>query len=87
MNPILEQVLDNRNGFYVHCVEVDNIYTLQDIAESIYSEFENDYSFDQIAEFLDSLEVYVYSDERELTEKEEEEIFNFSFSEYLKELI
>jgi hypothetical protein len=81
MNPILETIIDQRNGHYCHCVEVSDTYELESIAEQIISEFQDNHSEATIIDFLESLAIYSLDDDNE------QEIFDFSFTDYVKDTI
>jgi hypothetical protein len=84
MNALLNKVIEQKNGHYCHVVEVSTVYDLENIAESILSENENEFTIEVITEFLESLTVYYLPEEDEEENNEEEEkIYNFSFSEYI----
>lgn len=83
---ILETILESRNGHYVHAVEVGNEYELQGIADAITEEFQESHTEDEIIDFLESLEVYHYPEEPEDYDKEEE-VHNFSFTDYIKDTL
>ena len=84
MNLLLNKIIEQRNGHYCHCVEVSTVYDLENIAESILAENENDFSIEVITEFLESLTVYYLPGDDEEEDKEEEEsVYNFSFLEYI----
>ena len=78
MNAIFENIIEARGGHYCHCVEVSDVYELQCIAESIISEYQDTTSESEIIDFLESLTVYCLED------KNESEVFNFSFTEYIE---
>jgi len=82
---ILDTIIEARKGMYCHAVEVCGKYELESIAESIIDEFstENrgDYSEAEIIDFLESLEVYCLDDSNE------KEVFDFSFTEYVKGIL
>ena len=82
MNALLNKVIENRGGHYCHVVEVSTVYDLENIAEEIICENENEFSIEVITEFLESLTVYYLPEEGE-EEGEEEKIYSFSFSEYI----
>jgi hypothetical protein len=69
MNPILEMIIEKRNGMYIHAVEVENAYELESIFEQLVQEFENDYTSEVIQDFIDTLQIY-YLGENEEEEKE-----------------
>lgn len=80
---ILETIIENRNGHYVHAVEVGNEYDLQSIAEAIIEEFQESHTETEIIEFLETMEVYYLPIDIEDYDKEEE-VFNFSFTDYVE---
>jgi len=82
MNALLNKVIENRGGHYCHVVEVSTVYDLENIAEAIIGENENEFSIEVIMEFLESLTVYYLPEEGE-EEGEEEKIYSFSFSKYI----
>lgn len=75
---ILEKIREARGGHYCHCVEVENAYDLENISEQIILEFQDDHTEDEIIDFLGSLEVYALNDSNE------DEIWEFSFHDYIK---
>ena len=77
INPILEKIFNARKGQYCHCVEVNDVYELETIADQITVEFQDEHTEEEIIDFLESLTVYALDDANE------EEIFNFSFKEYI----
>lgn len=84
MNALLNKIIESRNGHYCHVVEVSTVYNLENIAEAIISENEDEFSIEVITEFLESLTVYYLPEEGEEEDKEEEErIYNFSFTDYI----
>lgn len=89
MNPILESVLKTRNGHYCHAIVVECEYSLKTVIESLYEEFINDYSFNDVSEFITSLEIY-HNESNELSDEENEEqdalIYDFNIQAYLNEL-
>ena len=89
MNPIFESVLKSRNGHYCHVVEVECLYSLKSIVECLYDEFINDYSFNDVRDFITSIEIYhLESDELPIEENEVQEtlIYDFNVEAYLNEL-
>jgi len=83
MNSLLNKIIEQRNGHYCHAVEVSTVYDLENIAEAIISENEEEFSIDVIIEFLESLTVYYLAEEGEEDTEEEERIYNFSFTDYI----
>ena len=89
MNPIFESILKSRNGNYCHVVEVECLYSLKSIIECLYDEFINDYSFENVKDFIASLEIYhLESDELSNEENDLQEtlIYDFNIESYLNEL-
>lgn len=80
-NPILNKIIEDRNGHYCHCVEVSTVYELECIVESIVGEYGDDYSFNELLEFFQTLEVYCLDD------SQEDETYNFNFKESLTYII
>ncbi len=77
-NKILNIMIKRRKGHYCHCVEVSSVEELEMIGLAVYDEFEEDFGADEVVDFLESLSVYSLDDENE------EEIYGFSFMEYIK---
>ena len=86
MNSILNKIIEERKGHYCHVVEVSSVYELESICENIFSEYEEEETIETIIEFLETLTVYFLNDE-ELSEEEnetnEEEVYNFVFSNFI----
>lgn len=88
MNAILNEVLEARRGHYCHVVEVGTTYDLENIAEAIIQEHQDNHKEEVIIDFLESLQVIYYVEEEEEEDPEEEErIYNFSFTDYIKDTI
>ena len=79
MNPIIEIYRKNRMN-YCHVAEVETVYELQCIIDSIYDEFIEDFGLDTVIDFCTTLEIYC------LTEGNEEEVYNFDIKQYLQDL-
>ena len=77
INALLEKVIKQREGYYCHCVEVSDVYDLENIAEAIIQENETEFDKETIINFLETLEVYC------LDYANEKEIFAFDFREYI----
>ena len=86
MNKILNKVIENRKGHYVHAIEVNNIYDIQNIIESLINEFKDEYTDLEYIEFFNTMEVYFMEDEEgtpEDNEQNETEVYNFNFHDYI----
>ena len=85
MNPIYQEILDVRNGHYIHVLEVSNVYELESILESLFNEYIDKYSIEVLIDFCSTLEIYYFDDENE-NEIDENEVYNFNVTEFLKSL-
>ena len=85
MNPIYQEILDARNGHYVHVLEVSNVYELESICESLFNEYIDKYSIEVLIDFCSTLEIYYFGNENE-NEINENEVYNFNVTEFLKSL-
>ena len=85
MNPIYQEILEARNYHYVHALEVSNVYELESILESLFNEYVNKYDIETIIEFCNTLDVYYFDDENE-NEVDENGVYNFDVTEFLKSL-
>jgi hypothetical protein len=52
MNAILEQVLIDRKGHYVHALEVSDVYELESAIDSLYDELIRDYDKEVVIDLL-----------------------------------
>ena len=86
MNPIYQEILDARNGHYVHVLEVSNVYELESILESLFNEYIDKYSIEVLIDFCSTLEIYYFDDENE-NEINENEVYNFNVTEFLQNLV
>ena len=73
MNAILDKVIEQRNGHYCHVLEVSDVHELESILEQIVDSFSNEFSDEEIQEFIDTLEIYC------LDESNEDEVYNYQF--------
>ena len=80
MNQIYQEVLTNRNGFYVHTFEVEGVWELKTIIESICDEHSNKL-IGVIIDFLESAELYC------LNEEYEDDVYSFNIGEYVREYL
>jgi hypothetical protein len=86
MNPIYQEILDARNGHYVHALEVSNVYELESILESLFNEYIDKYSIEVLIDFCSTLEIYYFDNENE-NEIDENEVYNFNVTEFLQNLV
>jgi hypothetical protein len=90
MNAILNKVIDTRNGHYCHAIEVSTVYELKVVIETLYSEFENEFTVEEIKEFFSSMSIIAFdshddSDQNNY-EFEEDEINDFNTDNFIDEL-
>ena len=85
---ILDKVINDRNGIYVHALELGSSYELECSIEALTSEFLNDgFSIEDVKEFFNTIELYYYKDDpSEECEAEEEELYNFDIDSFIDEL-
>ena len=81
MNVILNKIIEERKGMYVHALEVSNLYELESIIENLYAEFIEEFTTTEIIEFFESIELYCLEDS-----EEEEEVYNFNITEFINNL-
>jgi hypothetical protein len=89
MNAILNKVTANRSN-YCHAIEVSTVYELKIVIETLYGEFENEFTVEEIKEFFSSMSIIAFdshddSDQNEY-EFEEEEINDFNTDNFIDEL-
>ena len=80
MNAIIEMILENRKGMYVHALEVVNLYDLQSCIESLYAELVEDFDVDTFIDFITSMEIYCTEEENE------DEVYDFNIEEFIKKI-
>lgn len=78
MKTILDQVIENRNGYYVHALEVESTYEIENVISEIANEF-NDYGIEALKEFFNSMIIYYIGEEEEAGT----EVYNFNIDEYI----
>ena len=88
MNTILEDIIKERKGMYCHCLEVSSVEELKETLYSIFDEFEERYSQNDITDFLCSLEIYFLEDESASHEENlsnESLLYAFSVKDFVSE--
>ena len=88
-NLFLDKVLDNRNGFYIHAIEVSDTYEIENCIETIHLELFDDVANEigenkakkQFIDFFQTMELHA------LIEENEEEIINFDIENFINELV
>lgn len=83
---LLKNVLNSRNGMYVHALEVMTKYELEAILGQLIEEFQGEYTNLEIKKFIETLEIYHIEDDElteEMNQENETEIYNFNIKEFL----
>ena len=80
MSRIFEHILEDRKGDYCHALEVNEVYELESIVESLIDELGEKYFESEYIEFFQSMEIYYLGN----NEDTEQEVYNFDFSDYIK---
>ncbi len=91
---ILNDIIEQRNGHYVHALEVDGVNSLCNTIDAIYDEYldrfnpKGDiYRKDDIKEFFNTIELYYYVDDtQEHSVVDENELYNFNIDSYIDDL-
>ncbi len=79
-NALLAEIHKERKGHYCHALEVETAYELECIVESLIEQCPG-YSELTYIDFFSTMELYSLNDENE------NEIYNFSFSDYIRDTI
>lgn len=74
MNVIVEDLIKERGGHYVHVLEVNSVQSIIDIFNTLAQEFEVKYRWQDISEFLKTVNIYPV----DCSEEEEEAVYNFT---------
>ena len=86
-NKLFNKIVEERNNFYCHAIEVSNVYDIENIIESIFQSYESEEITEvDILNFFNSIEIYFLEDEEvseEDNRKNENEVYNFIFKDYI----
>lgn len=85
MNKILDDIIKNRGGNFCNVVEVSDVYDLKSVIETLFEEFSDTYTMENITIFFKELSV-IYYDESGDDEENEKEVNEFDVIEYIKSL-
>ena len=80
INPILSKILESRKGHYVHNLEVNDVYELETVVESLYDELIEEYDINTFINFITSMQIYC------LIEENENDVYNFDIENYINNL-
>jgi predicted site-specific integrase-resolvase len=78
MKTILDTVIENRKGHYVHALEVESTYEIEEVISAIADEFSS-HGIEALKEFFNSMAIYYIGDDEE-TEKQ---VYAFNIDEYI----
>lgn len=82
-NEILNSIIEERKGMYVHALELSNIYEFTNAIEDLTQEFKEYYTKEQIIEFFDTIKIYYIPENGEENEEEETKLYNFDIESYI----
>ena len=81
-NTIFNTILKNRNNHYSHALEVSTPYEIEIAIESIWGEFEETATIQELKDFFNSMELYYYetdeNDDQIENEENENEVYSFN---------
>ena len=86
MSKLLDRVIQDRKGFYTHAIEVSHDYEIESIVESVIDYYGEEFTDKDYIEFFESIEI-IYVPDCECSDENEEDVYNFSFEEYIKDTI
>ena len=85
MNKIVNDLIKQRNGHYMHCVELATAQELDELIHQLTTEFMANYKAEDIHEFFNTLQVYYYAEDENA--EDENALYNFSIQKAVKEAI
>jgi hypothetical protein len=77
---IINDIIEARNGHYIHAIEVTSKYDLECVIEQFYYEFIERYELEDIISFFNTISIYCLEDEHE------HEVYNFDITKFINEL-
>lgn len=86
MNAIVENLTEQRNGHYVHALELSSAYELESVIETLCSEFIEQYTKEEIVDFFCSMSIYYYTDE-EPNEDDEIQLYNCNVKSLVEDIL
>jgi hypothetical protein len=86
-NTIYNTILKNRNGHYVHALEVASSYEIEIAIGSIWGEFNEVATIDELKEFFNTMQIYYYETneygEQIEIQANEDDVYNFDINEFI----
>lgn len=81
MNTILNYVNEQREGHYVHALEVNDVYELESVIENFIGELQDRFTVNDFKDFFSAIELYCLNDEYE------DDVYNFDIESFIDELM
>lgn len=78
METILDTVIENMGGHYVHAIEVESTYEIENVISEIANEF-SECGTEALKDFFNSMDIYYIGDDVET----ENEVYDFNIDEYI----
>lgn len=78
MKTILDEVIENRKGHYVHALEVEDVYEIENVISGIADEFSS-HGIEALKDFFYTMSIYYIGNDEEV----ENEVYNFNIEEYI----
>ena len=82
-NKIFNRILKERSGHYCHVIEVNDIYDIISVIEGVIDCYNDQYTEKEYIEFFESLTIIYLGEDSE----EENKVYDFSCTEYIKNSI
>ena len=86
-NTIFNTILKNKKNHYCHALEVSSSYEIENVIESIWIEFQDIATIDELKDFFNTIELYYYEEneqgEQIEIQENEDEVYNFNFDEFI----
>jgi dihydroorotase len=87
-NTIFNTILKNKNNHYIHALEVETTYEIENCIECIWFEFQETATIKELKDFFNSMEIYYYevdeNDKQIENEENENEIYNFDIDQFIE---
>ena len=89
MNKLLAYMIKQRNGHYIHALELHGVYDFESTIENFIGELQNEFTKEDFKEFFNSMSIYHLTDD-EITEEEneleEQKLYDFDVDSFIDEL-
>lgn len=85
MSRLLNHIIAERKGHYCHALEIANYYEYENIIEQIVSDYKDNFTKDEIIDFVISIDLYYYTGDEPEHEEEEEQLYNFDVAKFIND--